>query len=568
MGKRNSFLREFLEIIGSVRLGIVLLVVLTVVSLLGTVILQRPGTHGQSADLVDYYGEGQYKLLAGFGLTDVFHTPWFHALLALFAANILCATIVNFSLRPEKLGFLLAHAGVLLVLVGGAVYRFSGDKGTVLLRRGETTRTYRSERTRNDRPLGFAMTLDRFDTELYPGEVVLWGPMGNQITVKPTARQTMTLPWDAETSVTFEQLIRNARPSAAPAAGTGRLLDPIVRLALKTPRGQKDVWRLALGANPADYPVIGDGTVAAAFGVEDPGGLAVIPTEPRLYVINTAAELINEVPVREGESFELPGVDPKVVAKTVSVTEADPQGLGRGPGLRVEIEADGKKEYRGVWASLPRYNLGRQFGVPGRFADIDFVYYRPETVLHVVRTESGAYELRSWRQAVGKWESRSVELGRSVTVGPVETTLLEVVEWKYEPAEKHTGIDATLVDVRTSNVRSDRFWISTSPSDPVRRLSNDFKIAYDASPHVREYRGFITLDDNATEPTRTVVRVNHPADYHGTQVFLHTPGRVVALRISRDPGLTVVTIGLVILTVGIFTTCFIKPILTRRRHSG
>ena len=50
----------------------------------------------------------------------VYNSPWFMALVALLALNILAAMIVRFPWRWRHCGFLLAHAGVLVLLAGAS----------------------------------------------------------------------------------------------------------------------------------------------------------------------------------------------------------------------------------------------------------------------------------------------------------------------------------------------------------------------------------------------------------------------------------------------------------------
>ena len=565
MPGRSTFIREFLEIVGSVRLGIVLLVVLAAVSATGTLVLQRPETQGLSGDLFDHYGEGPYKVLSTLGLTDVFHAPWFHAVVVLFAANVLSATLVNSPLRPARWGMLLAHVGVLLVVVGAAVYHLAGDKGIAAIMRGRTTNQYRSERWGLVKPLGFTVRLDRFETELYPGEVVLAGPGSAVLEVKPLAGETVTPSWSPGTRVTFERVIRNAQPAAPPAQAGAQLFDPVARLRLVTPRGERNLLRITLGASPADWPVEDDGSVAVAFTVEHPDGTPDAPTDPALYVINTLSGVVERVDPREGQTFALPGVAPPAAARIVAVTDDDPASLYRGPSLRVEIEADGIRESRTVFVAKPRFDIGREIGMPGRHPEIDFVYYRPDTLLDVLWKRDGTTALRTWQRSAGTWERRPMQFDRAESVDGAELTLAAVLEWKFEPSETHTGVDAALVDVQAPGARRERFWISTSPSDGARRLSNDLAIWYLASPHVRDYRGFVTLSGDGDETTTALIRVNHPAEFHGTHILLDRPGRVVTLRISRDPGLGIVYAGFILIITGVFWACFVKPVFTRRR---
>ena len=227
MPRKTSRIRSFLEMVGSVRLGVVLLVLVAASSVLGTVVLQSTLPGGDPVSISRHYGETVRRVLEALRLTDVFHAPWYHALMGLLALNILCATIVRFSLRPERWGFLLAHAGVLLTLVGGLVYFVRGDKGAVVVVEGETVDRYVSRRARDYRPLPFSVGLDRFEIDWYPGEMVFVGADNEAVSVHPREGAEVKLPWD-DTHVTFERVIPDARriteivppPSTSPDAGS------------------------------------------------------------------------------------------------------------------------------------------------------------------------------------------------------------------------------------------------------------------------------------------------------------------------------------------------------------
>ncbi len=94
----------------SVRTGIVLLILLGVTSAAGTLVLQRPQTEPEK--LARAYAPETLRWLDRFGLTDVFHSWWFAALLGLLGLNIVLASLERFPVawnyfrrpyrRPEK----------------------------------------------------------------------------------------------------------------------------------------------------------------------------------------------------------------------------------------------------------------------------------------------------------------------------------------------------------------------------------------------------------------------------------------------------------------------------------
>ena len=80
--------------LSSIRTGIVLLILVGVGAAVGTLVLQRPQTDPEQ--LARAYSPETLRWLDGVGLTDVFHSWWFAALLALLGANIVLASVERF----------------------------------------------------------------------------------------------------------------------------------------------------------------------------------------------------------------------------------------------------------------------------------------------------------------------------------------------------------------------------------------------------------------------------------------------------------------------------------------
>ena len=68
----------------------------------------------------------------------VYKSPWFMALVGLLALNILAATLVRFPWRRGHRGFLLAHAGVLVLLAGALLSFMAGVEGQLSLEEGQS----------------------------------------------------------------------------------------------------------------------------------------------------------------------------------------------------------------------------------------------------------------------------------------------------------------------------------------------------------------------------------------------------------------------------------------------
>lgn len=76
---------------GSVRTGIVLLILIGIATFAGTIIMQRPINDANK--LHQAYSPQILRWLDALGLTDVFHSWWFAVLLALLSANIVVASL-------------------------------------------------------------------------------------------------------------------------------------------------------------------------------------------------------------------------------------------------------------------------------------------------------------------------------------------------------------------------------------------------------------------------------------------------------------------------------------------
>lgn len=90
----RSAARSSWQTLGSIKTGVVLIILVVIFSAAGTVILQRPMTDPD--DLQRAYSPAMLRFLDASGLTDVFHTRWFLALLLLVSLSIIAASIQRF----------------------------------------------------------------------------------------------------------------------------------------------------------------------------------------------------------------------------------------------------------------------------------------------------------------------------------------------------------------------------------------------------------------------------------------------------------------------------------------
>ncbi len=90
----HSVPRKIWQTLSSIKTGVVLIILVVIFSAAGTVILQRPMTEAE--DMQRAYSPAMLRFLDLMGLTDVFHAPWFIAMMILVSLSIIAASVQRF----------------------------------------------------------------------------------------------------------------------------------------------------------------------------------------------------------------------------------------------------------------------------------------------------------------------------------------------------------------------------------------------------------------------------------------------------------------------------------------
>ncbi len=137
--------------LASLKLTVILLILIAVALSAGTILESLRGT--EAARLV-------------------YFAPWFFALQALFAVNIAAAIWERFPRNRYRIGFLITHASMLLILGGALATALFVIDGRLPLWEGEASaRIQRGGpgETPTEHPLPFQIRLDAFEIDTYPG---------------------------------------------------------------------------------------------------------------------------------------------------------------------------------------------------------------------------------------------------------------------------------------------------------------------------------------------------------------------------------------------------------------
>ncbi len=570
--ERTSRLRGIAETLGSVKLGVGLLIGIAAASALGTAILQTSLAGADPSEI-----RARYGACAGFlntvGLTDVFHSTWYAVLLGILALNIVSATATRFAFRASKLGMLLAHVGVLVVLTGGLVYSLIGDKGYVVLGpRQETDRYVSNHSGQRLGHLPFTLRLDDFAAERYPARLTLVGPQGEILTVTPKEGAEVTPSWTSA-AVKFEKILPHAERTSRVIDDGNAPIYPAALVRLNVAGASRDLWCVAQRSSPAETLVDGNGRISVAFDNELTARANDLPAEPRAYAVSLQTGRTVEIPVKPGAEFPLPNAaKPGAWGKVRTVVD-DADNTALGPALTLELHEDNQTFLRSAVARMPGLSPELFRGEPVGMSDLAFVYYRPKLSVRVTRMEDWIDRKAPPRYRVEWWTFPSGTGGKldnlavgspetldatGATITLVESLLRAQVDAAYTPLDRG-GMEAAKVKVTWPDGPPREYWLATEGPEQMLRVTQALAFLYSAREEVREYRADVRLQAPSFDLAETVT-VNHPASILGWQIFLsdirEAPTPRAQLMVSCDPGLPLVYAGLVLLALGAFVAQF------------
>ena len=110
-------LRDIFKFLASLKLAMLLLAVIIVATAFGT------------------YYESKYN--ADVARRMVYNHWWFDAWLTMLCVNLFCVAAIRYPWKPHQTGFVITHAGIIVLLVGGLIDRHFGIEGSVGLNRGQ-----------------------------------------------------------------------------------------------------------------------------------------------------------------------------------------------------------------------------------------------------------------------------------------------------------------------------------------------------------------------------------------------------------------------------------------------
>jgi hypothetical protein len=152
MPSTRRLFRSVADTLGSLRLAIALLALLGVICAAATFYESSHGTPAVQR--------------------DVYQTGWFAGLLVFLGLNVAASMMLRFPWKLHQSGFVMAHLGVLLILLGSLVSLHFGLDASLALYEGQTSRWLEAPSAGQEAQavaLPFEVTLLDFRSDKYPG---------------------------------------------------------------------------------------------------------------------------------------------------------------------------------------------------------------------------------------------------------------------------------------------------------------------------------------------------------------------------------------------------------------
>ncbi len=171
-------MKKVFDALASLKLTVILLIALLGALAAGTMVESARGTDA-AGQLVYYAG-------------------WFQALLALLAVNTACAIAKRWPPGNHRIGFLLTHTALLLILVGALATAALKTEGSLALWEGQEGNQFalRDGAQGSVATLPFSIRLDSFEIDTYPG------------TMRPAMFRSRVTVTDRELGTTFPAVIQ------------------------------------------------------------------------------------------------------------------------------------------------------------------------------------------------------------------------------------------------------------------------------------------------------------------------------------------------------------------------
>ncbi|MFH1435870.1 MAG: cytochrome c biogenesis protein ResB [Pseudomonadota bacterium] len=580
VGLANSRARKFL---GSSRFAVPVLLFVAVYSTIGTLVVQGLGHES----FMKMYGPPLAWVLEMLHFQEIFNSFAFCAVLGLGAGGLLLACAPIRPVTPARAGKLLAHLGILVILLGAAVGSIWGVRGRLGLVEGEQEDRFvasiRGATGHEEIALGFSLKLEDFQLALREPDF--------RLRLFDTGEGSMKLIKSVDPSKgrgEFDKLggegirILNYWPDhevvAEPLeAGEGEKGEAAALGLRKLEGDGKKLWLFSSEKFP-EGGVVKEGTGQILFTWSEKRArqvaerLAASPGRKHRIQIGD-----HEIAVDVGEKYKLPGSDHLLsvidfyhdfVIDMNTRTPANRSNEPDNPALKAAIVTSTGDTLESGWlfANFPDVHATSKDSVLARMR---YTYGEgsdtPGPALLVVGEKREVWVIKDGTIS----SPEPLDLGGSAQLGSFGVAATDLLA-EANIARRHiTRSDKArdpAVEVRVEG--RDKPVVLTA-GRPERVSDDRMLVLSMQEENVEDYLSRLSVVEEGKTVLTQTIEVNHPLSYGGFDIYQsnYDPEKPnwTGLEVVRDPGILLVYLGFILNLAGVLQVIFGVPMIRRFR---
>lgn len=568
----------------SVKLAVIIIIIAAVACVVGTMILQLK----TPAEYVSKYGQGMANFLTVTQLTDVFHSYWFAALLLLLCTNLTCCTIKRWRSSIMQLGFILTHASIILILVGGLIGFHFGVKGGVNIYEGDSANYFYTYGGGEKKALAFSVFCDDFILEKNPSKFELYSYIKEkhlQETLSTEIGKVQKIP-KGPYLVTVKDYIPDAEFRQEPINTSEELKNPAIFVQLSSSDNvYVEGWLISTTRN---WYVDSENDLKVEYlwakSSEDIERMskATSKQRPVFTVKEKKKDIHGEFPVDVGKEFNLEGTDYriKVAEFVLDFTNKEKplqEQLPQNPAIHLEVSGPDGVEQRWVFSKYPDWDEMH----PTKYKNLKFTCSVPESMalvnntLKIIQTPDGK-QVITYIKKGSPTKTESLELEKKYNIGQTGqqvaiTKFYPNFGFKEEVIKKSDEVKNPALYVEVDGPKG-KFtdWIFSNAQTSTPYPDGNFLILYKQMDEgIKDFKSKLRIVEDGKTIIAKTIEVNDPLKYKGYSFYQsgydQKGGKYTGLQVSKDPGLPVTYAGFSSLCFGIIFIFYIKPFLRRRK---
>jgi hypothetical protein len=584
-----SFRRPLYKTLTSLPFAVALLLAIVVATGLGTLLIQSLSLD----ELRGAYGQTFARVLIALSLNDIFHSLWFGGFLVLLGLALVLVALKKRMWRPARWGQLVAHLGVVVIIIGGLIGFFIGQKGMLDLHQGQTSDQVKSMRPGGEifSLPGFAVNLDKFEVERYNSEyrVFLYARSGDSYEIVRSYGVDELKDWTKSGDGSFELRVAKTYPdfqlrTELKADDTGGA-KPAIELSMKSSdtlaalhlfAGSTGRDRLDMGPNGAairfQWNAPTDDELAAGTKASTDRHVVSVQEDPSAPPVELSVETGGSYDVAGKYHLRVLDYVPDFVYDTDQHKAVSRSSNPNNPALQVALDgpADQKGETRWLFANMPDFDM--RHGSAAN-AGPRLVYSLQTGKKPAAREFLIIGATREW------WELKDGQPVKRTPLGPPEsgipelgvsryTLLASAIEVNFRETKSQEWNNPVIELEIRSNGKVRSVLVPSRHSEPVALPDHRTWLALQPkSDEVKAYRSTVTVLDHGVAAVTKTLAVNDPLHYKGYAFyqsnFRKEDPTYSGLQVVHDPGLPLVWTGFIMICAGVVYSFYVRPRLSR-----